>query len=160
MELIVVIAAVMIVEGVLRTPDAEGHYDTGWGLYQALARNSRLYLLSHTWTEQDSSLWLAKRNLNGHLSYLHQALPGPAGRLEALERLRSWRIGLVLEPDPACAAAELAAGWNTALITHAAYTQPSWRPDYDHSPRPWDELAQAIARQDALRLTPHSPEQP
>lgn len=153
MELIVVLAAVMVVEGILRTPTGEGHYDTGWSLYQALAKNSRLYLLSHSWTEEQCALWLAKRHLHGHINYLHQAVPGPAGRLEALDRLRSWRIGLVLEPDPSCAAAELWAGWNTALITHAAYTQPQWRPDYDASPRPWDDLSEAIERQTALRLT-------
>ncbi|MFE2539112.1 hypothetical protein [Actinacidiphila glaucinigra] len=155
------LAAVMIVEGVLRTPDAEAHYDTGWGLYHALAKNSRLYLLSHTWTEQDNALWLAKRHLSGHLAYLHQPTPGPAGRLETLERIRSWRISLVLEPDPSCAAAELTAGWNTSLFTHAAYTQPQWRPDYNAAPRPWDDLAQAIERQDRLRLTdPRHQEQP
>lgn len=150
----------MVVEGILRTPQGEGHYDTGWSLYQALAKNSRLYLLSHTWSEEQSSLWLAKRQLRGHINYLHQIDPGPAGRLEALERIRSWRIGLVLEADPICAAAELDAGWNTALITHAAYTQPQWRPDYDRAPKPWDALTQAVERQTELRLAPHRTEQP
>lgn len=155
------LSAVMVVEGVLRTPDGEGHFDIGWGLYQALAKNSRLYLLSHTWTEQDSALWLAKRNLTGHLGFLHQPEPGPAGRLEALERVRSWRISLVIEPDPSCAAAELAAGWNTSLVTHAAYTQPRWRPDYDGVPRPWDQLSEAIEHQTALRMSdPRTREHP
>ncbi|MGW3153657.1 hypothetical protein [Streptomyces sp. NPDC001089] len=153
------LAAVMVVEGVLRVPGGEGHYDTGWSLYQALAKNTRLYLLSHTWTEQDSHMWLAKRQLTGHIGYVHQTDPGPAGRLEALERMRSWHIGLVMEPDPSCAAAELFAGWNTALITHAAYSRPEWRPDYDRSPRPWDDLTQAVERQAELRIAaPHRTE--
>jgi len=155
-----VLAAVMVVEGILRTPRGEGHYDTGWSLYQALAKNTRLYLLSAAWTEEQSRLWLAKRELRGHINYIHQPVPGPAGRLEALDRLRSWRVGLVLEPDPTCAAAELNAGWNTAVITHTAYSQPQWRPDYTGTPRPWDDLTQAIERQTELRLTPHHPEQP
>ncbi|MFV0135437.1 hypothetical protein ACLGIH_19835 [Streptomyces sp. HMX87] len=151
----------MVVEGILRTPAGEGHYDTGWSLYQALAKNSRLYLLSHTWTEQQCALWLAKRHLTGHLDFLHQPTPGPAGRLEVLNRVRSWRIGLVLEPDPTCAAAELDDGWNTALITHAAYTQPQWRPDYPGTPRPWDDLTTAVERQTELRLTdPRTQESP
>lgn len=155
------LSAVMVVEGVLRTPVGEGHFDIGWGLYQALAKNSRLYLLSHTWTEQESTLWLAKRSLTGHISFLHQPEPGPAGRLEALERVRSWRISLVIDPDPSCAAAELAAGWNTSLVTHAAYTQPRWRPDYDGAPRPWAQLAEAIEHQTALRMTdPRTRENP
>lgn len=143
----------MVVEGVLRTPGSEGHYDTGWGLYQALAKNTRLYLLSHEWAEADINLWFAKRQLRGHINYLHTPLPGPSGRLEALERIRSWRVSLVLESDPACAAAELTAGWNTALISHAAYTQPQWRPDYAGDIRPWDDLAGAVEQQNALRLT-------
>lgn len=146
------LAAVMVVEGVLRMPTGEGHYDTGWSLYQALAKNSRLYLLSSTWTEEQCAMWLAKRHLSGHLGYLHQPLPGPAGRLETLNRIRSWRIGLVIEADPTCAAVELGDGWNTALITHTAYTQPEWRPDYSGSPRPWDDLTAAVERQAELRL--------
>lgn len=149
----------MVLEGLLRAPGGEAHYDTGWSLYQALAKNTRLYLLSHTWSEADSRMWLAKRQLRGHINYIHQTDPGPAGRLDALERARSWHIGLVLEPDPTCAAAELQAGWNTAVVTHAAYTQPSWRPDYDRSPRPWDDLTNAIERQTELRITtPHHTE--
>lgn len=151
----------MVVEGILRTPEGEGHYDTGWALYQALAKNSRLYLLSETWTEEQSALWLAKRQLTGHLGYLHQTLPRAAGRLEALSRIRSWHIGLVMEPNPAIAAALLRAGWNTAVITHSAYSQPQWRPDYDGTPRPWDLLTEEVERQTALRLTaPRTQEQP
>ncbi|MET7631698.1 hypothetical protein ABZS53_14780 [Streptomyces sp. NPDC005499] len=154
------LAAVMVVEGVLRIPGTEGHYDTGWGLYQSLAKNCRLHLLSHIWTEQDIALWLTKRNITVHQSYLHTPEPGPAGRLEALHRVRAWRIGaLVIESDPACASAELAAGWNTALITQAVQRpqQPATGPP---AIRPWDDLADAIERQHDLRLTPHSSEQP
>ncbi|MEU3979576.1 hypothetical protein AB0F77_05610 [Streptomyces sp. NPDC026672] len=153
------LAAVMVVEGVLRVPDSEGHYDTGWGLYQALNKNCRLHLLSHTWTEQDIALWLQKRHITGHQSYLHTPEPGPAGRLEALHRVRAWRIGaLVIESDPACAAAELAAGWNTALVTPAFQgpRNPSAGPS---AIRPWDDLAGAVERQHDIRLTPHAPEQ-
>ncbi|MGW2082533.1 hypothetical protein ACWCOW_37475 [Streptomyces sp. NPDC001939] len=34
----------MVVEGAPRVPDSEGHYDTGWDLYQALAKNCQLHL--------------------------------------------------------------------------------------------------------------------
>ncbi|MFD3563926.1 hypothetical protein ACFWVU_30325 [Streptomyces sp. NPDC058686] len=143
------LAAVMVVEGVLRIPDSEGHYDTGWGLYQALAKNCRLHLLSHTYTEQDIAIWLHKRHLTAHQSYLHTPTPGPAGRLEALQRVRAWRIGaLVIESDPACALAELDAGWSTALVTSAHQG-----PRHSQAIRPWDDLADAVERQSELRLT-------
>lgn len=142
----------MVVEGVLRAPGSEAHLDTGWGLYHACAVNTRLYLLSATWTAPEIQPWLAKRHLTHHLQYLHQTDPGPEGRLETLERLRSWRVSLILEPDPACAAAELESGWPTALITHPLYTQARWRPDYTGRIRPWEQLTDAIERQQQLRL--------
>ncbi|MGW1261131.1 hypothetical protein ACWD7Y_04120 [Streptomyces drozdowiczii] len=149
------LAAVMVVEGVLRVPGTEGHIDTGWGLYQSLAKNCRLHLLSHAWTEQDIALWLHKRQITGHQSYLHAPEPGPAGRLEALHRVRAWRIGaLVIESDPACAAAEQAAGWNTALVT-STFQGP--RPTAE-AIRPWDDLAGDVEHQHDLRLTPHTTE--
>ncbi|MEV6313582.1 hypothetical protein AB0M10_33975 [Streptomyces sp. NPDC051840] len=153
-------SAVLVVEGVLRIPGTEGHYDTGWSLYQALNKNTRLHLLSHTWTEPEIALWLTKRHITGHQSYLHTPEPGPAGRLEALQRIRTQRIGaLVIESDPACAAAELAAGWSTALITSALHG-PQQPPAGPSGIRPWDDLAQAVERQHDLRLTPHAPEHP
>jgi hypothetical protein len=142
----------MVIEGVLRAPGTEGQFETGWALYQALARNSRLYLMSAIWTEEESATWLRQRNLTGHLGYLYTPLGGtPAARIDALQQVRTWRISLVIEPDPACAAAELAAGWHTLLHTHAAYSLPEWRPDYIGTPRPWDELTDAIDHQRALR---------
>ncbi|WNI17565.1 hypothetical protein [Actinacidiphila sp. ITFR-21] len=154
------LTAVLVVEGVLRIPGTEGHYDTGWGLYQALVKNSRLHLLSHTWTEQDIALWLTKRHLTGHQSYLHAPEPGPAGRLEVLQRVRAWRIGaLVIESDPACATAETSAGWNTALVT-PAFQGPQQPTPSPQEVRPWTDLAGAVERQHDLRLFPHSTEQP
>ncbi|MFE5853251.1 hypothetical protein ACFQ61_08525 [Streptomyces sp. NPDC056500] len=146
------LSAVMVVEGVLRIPNTEAHYDTGWGLYQALAKNAHLHLLSHIWHEHEIALWLARRSITGHQSYLHAPEPGPAGRLEALQRIRSQRIGaLVLESDPACAAAELAAGWNTALFSSAPHIQSPQQGASDRRIRPWEDLAEAVERQQDLR---------
>jgi hypothetical protein len=148
-----VLTVVMVLEGVLRVVGSEAHYETGFALYQALALNSRLYLLSYEWTEEQMAPWLRQRGLTGHLAYLHAPTPGAAGRLDALRRIRSWRISLVIEPDPTAAAAEIADGWSTLLHTHAAYSRPEWRPDYQGSPRPWDAVTQEIERQQQMRLT-------
>lgn len=142
----------MVVEHVLRTSGSDGHIDTGYALYQSLAPNAQLYLLTHEFDEGELTTWLQKRRLSGHLAVMKSHAPGPAGRLDALERVRSFRIGLVIEPDPECAAAEITAGWSTLLHTSAAYTQPRWRPDYTGTPRPWDQLTAAIERQESLRI--------
>jgi hypothetical protein len=143
----------MVLEGVLRIAGSEAHYETGFALYQALALNSRLYLLSHEWTEEQMTPWMRQRGLTGHLAYLHAPIAGPEGRLDALRRIRSWRISLVVEPDPLCASAEFADGWNTLLHTHAAYSRPEWRPDFQGSPRPWDALTREIERQQLMRIS-------
>jgi hypothetical protein len=145
------LTVVMVLEGVLRIPSSDGHYPTGWSLFHALAPNTRLYLLSHQWRDEECKPWLAKRNLTGHLGYIHQPIPGTAGRLEALQLVRHWHVNLVIEPDPACAAAELEAGWNTLLHTHTGYSRPEWRPDYTGTPRPWDDLIATIERHQDLR---------
>lgn len=147
------LTAVLVLEGIVRVAGSEAPLETGVALYQALAHNSRLYVLSNEWTEDEMDLWMRRRGLTGHLTYLHAPIPGPAGRLDALRRIRSWRISLVVEPDPACAAAEIADGWSTLLHTHAAYSRPEWRPDYQGSPRPWDALTDEIEHQQALRLS-------
>ncbi|MFI9271823.1 hypothetical protein ACIGXM_14050 [Kitasatospora sp. NPDC052896] len=149
------LTVVMVLEGVLRMGGSDAQIETGWALYQALARNSRLYVLSHEWPEDEMSTWMRQRNLTGHLAYLHSPDPGPQGRLDTLRRIRSWRVSLVIEPDPSCAAAEIADGWNTLLHTHALYTRPEWRPDHTGSPRPWDALTEEIERQQTMRLSDH-----
>lgn len=148
------LSAVMVVEGLLRIPGSEGHIDTGWHLYQALAKNTRLYLLSHQWTEEQSALWLAKRRLTAHLAYLHAADPGPEGRVDALERIRSWHVSLVLESDPACGAAEIAAGWDVGLISHALPADRMRRGAGIHA---WDDLTEAIERRENIRLAKETP---
>jgi hypothetical protein len=146
-----VLTVVMVIEDVLRISGSEGHLETGWGLYRSLAPAAQLYLLTHEFEEDELGIWLRRRRLTGHLGILRAASPGPTGRLDALERVRSWRVGLVIESDPACAAAEIQAGWCTLLHTHAAYTRPSWRPDAPTTPRPWDQLLGTIAEQQILR---------
>lgn len=146
------LTVVMVVEDVLRMTGSDGHIETGYGLYQSLAHNAQLYLLTHEFEDEELDAWLKRRRLTGHLGVLKSAVPGPAGRLDTLERVRSFRVGLVVEPDPECAAAEIAAGWSTLLHTSAAYTQPRWRPDYPGTPRPWDSLTEAIERQAVMRI--------
>lgn len=137
----------MVVEGVLRVPASDAHLDTGLGLFYALAKNSRLYLMSHEWEQGELESWLGQRQMNGHLGILRPTGPSPEERIDALERIRSWRVELVIESDPACAAREIAGGWNTLLHTHAAYTLPQWRPDHNGAIRPWDALTGEISRQ-------------
>lgn len=148
------LSAVMVVEDLLRVPGSEQHLDTGWHLYHALAKNSRLYLLSHEWTEQENALWLQKRHLTGHLSYLHATDPGPEGRIDALERIRSWHVSLVLESDPACAAAETEAGWDVGFFPAAL---PAGRMPRSPGVSAWDALTEAIERRENTRLAKETP---
>jgi hypothetical protein len=89
-----VLTVVMVVENVLRLPHSEAITETGNGLYKALTA-CRLYLLTATWSEDDLTTWLHRRQLSGHQGILYAPAPGAAARIDTLRRVRSWRIGLV-----------------------------------------------------------------
>lgn len=140
----------MVVEGVLRPPESEGVIATGRGLYESLAPATRLYLLTHTWAEKPLAQWLFDNQLSGHLGILTATGPTPPERIDALRRVRSWRIELVIEPDPYCAIREIADGWNALVYAPATFTDPRWRPDREQL-RPWHALTDEIRRQHELR---------
>jgi hypothetical protein len=141
----------MVVESVLRLPQSEGFIDTGRGLYQAFAKSTRLHLLSYSWTEEELAAWLSRNQLTGHLGIINAAGPTPEQRLDALRRIRSWRVELIVEPDPQCAAREIADGWNVLLHAPALYAEPNWRPDSNPEIRSWQSLTQEMSHQQKLR---------
>lgn len=146
------LTVVMVAEGVLRLPQSDGIIATGKGLFQAFAPATRLYLLTYAWTEDALATWLARNQLTGHLGILHSSGPSPAQRLDTLRRIRSWRVELIIEPDPQCAAQEIANGWNVLLHAPALYAEPRWRPDQTAEIQPWQALTDEIHHQQDLRL--------
>ncbi|MBD0734112.1 hypothetical protein [Streptomyces sp. CBMA29] len=146
------LTVVMVVEGVLRLPQSEAMLVTGKGLFAALAPTTRLYLLSYAWTESELQSWLARNQLTGHLGIITASGPTPQQRLDALRRIRSWRVELVIEPDPQCAALEIAEGWTALLHAPALYAEPAWRPDHTGHIRPWQALTDEMQHQENLRL--------
>lgn len=73
-------------------------------------------------------------------------------RLVQINRLRrNGPVSIVIEPDPKVAAGLLAEGIPTLLYLHPQYSVPSWRPDYNGSPRRWDDLVAETDRQNTLR---------
>lgn len=148
------LTVVMVVEGILRLPHSEAITETGNGLYRAFAPSTRLYLLTATWAESDLTTWLHRQQLSGHQGILHAPEPTPASRVDTLRRIRSWRIGLVVDSDAACAAAAVADGWHVHLHAPAAYTEPTWRPDHVQDIRPWGALLDEVQHQQDMRNRP------
>jgi hypothetical protein len=148
-----VLTVVMVVENVLRLPHSEAITETGNGLYKALTA-CRLYLLTATWSEDDLTTWLHRRQLSGHQGILYAPDPGAAARIDTLRRVRSWRIGLVIDADAQCAAAAVADGWTVHLHAPAVYPEPAWRPDHIGGIRPWGALLDEVQHQEDMRNRP------
>lgn len=148
------LTVVMVVEDVLRLPQSDGIITTGKGLFDALAPATRLYLLTSTWDEEDLAGWLRRNQLTGHLGIIRAFGRSVPERIDALRRVRSWRVEMVIEPDPACAAREIAEGWNVLLHAPARYAEPQWRPDQLPEIRPWQALTDEMQHQQEMRSNP------
>lgn len=141
----------MVVEGVLRSPGSDGHIDEGVTLYRSLVTNSRLYLMSNEWDQDEMDAWLFKNGLRGHIAFQWMASSSCDDRIDALSKLRTWNPAIVIESDPACAAVELRHGYPTLLLARPFYADARWRPDASRGPQPWDEVEAELKRQESLR---------
>lgn len=145
------LTVVMVVEGILRLPHSEAITETGNGLYRAFASTTRLYLLTAAWPQDNLTTWLHRHQLSGHQGILSAPAATPEARVDTLRRVRDWRIALVVDSDPACAAAAVADGWTVHLHAPAAYPEPTWRPDRIQGIRPWGALLDEVTHQQDMR---------
>jgi hypothetical protein len=145
-----VLTTVLVIDGLLRMPESDGHYDEGVTLYRALAQASRLYLISAEWDSDEMDQWLFKRQLKGHVGFQKAISPSPPDRTRALGQISSWRPALIFEGDPACAAHALAAGYPVCLMVRPTYRDPRWQPDHSRTPEPWGDIMTEKQRQEDL----------
>lgn len=150
----------IVIEGVLRKVSGGQGIVSGIDLYYGLATRSKLVLVTED-PIPEVTHWLASEGMREHArigfsDVVGKSLGLPEARESALNTLSNSGfapIELVIEPDPDVAKHLITRGYNVLLFCHAQYAMPSWRPDYDHTPRPWDELAQQIADEAYLRAT-------
>jgi DNA-binding transcriptional ArsR family regulator len=143
----------MLIEGVLKSPASEASIQTGMHLYHAFIEvEHRLHLIAEDLDEVTRD-WLKYTFIPGYitlsavepLDMAQRTLHRTLGKLRA-----TGAIDLVIDPDPVRAADSYRRGYSVMPLLIPAYARPHWRPDYDETPRPWDELATEVDRQKLL----------
>ncbi|WP_158812916.1 hypothetical protein [Streptomyces rimosus] len=135
------------IDGVLRNRETGGAINAGKALYQALALDHALYLLTEDRDPPATQQWLAFNGFTAHMRIVSppqtsRAVKPADVRLECLGHLTGtgMKVDLVVEPDPAVSVKLLARGYPVATLTLPHFAKPEWRPDYQQGLRPWSEL--------------------
>jgi hypothetical protein len=138
--------AVITVDGVLRKHVSSAPVPVGIALYHALTTQFTVLLVSDGEAE-DLKRWMRLESINKHAAFVCndtvlEQKSAPVRRLAQLNHLRSrgYSIQLVVEPDPQVSAKLISQGFNVANFIHTQYALPQWRPDYESSVKPWNEL--------------------
>lgn len=147
----------MPVEGVLQKSHSTAPLALGIALYHSLKANFNILLYSDQ-PKTQADYWLSMEALNIHAAIEYNEgerkwLPEPERKLVQLNSLRqrSYRIELVIEPDPESAALMVFNGFNIANFIHSQYAMPQWRPDFTGQDRKWDALEKAAIRMAELK---------
>lgn len=139
-------SCVITVEGILRKYVTEATIPTGICLYHGLA-NTFNVLLATDLEKAELDRWCSIEGLTRHAAVEYNegtvSFMDPDFRrrfqVNSL-RNRGYSIDLVIEPSPVIVTKLLMEGYTTMLFTHADYSLPQWRPDYEHKVRPWEEI--------------------
>jgi hypothetical protein len=153
-------------DGVIRRiTDQSVPNPNGLMLFEGLKQFGRVTFLADGFVRDQVAIehFLKIHRITGHVGIDVSVLSDGGSiadrRLAQIFRMRrNGPISLVIEPDPKIAAALLAEGVPTLLYLHPQYSVPSWRPDYNGSPRRWDDLVAETDRQNTLRAEEDSME--
>lgn len=150
-------SVVICINGVLRPSRNVNSVDPiGQRLYKSLSSAFRVILLADG-DIRTTEHWLDLHEFSSHLrAYTPPVDFAPRtvaeGRLRMLAAIRSSQgADLVIEPDPACAAEEIRAGYSVMLYASPQYMLDIWHPDHDHEPRAWDSIVDELTRQETAK---------
>jgi len=134
----------------------------GIQLYHGLINSFNVVLVTDD-DKEKTDYWLKLENLNRHGVVLYgDDFPEEENRrirqVSSL-RLRGFAVDLVVEPDPAIAAAILRSGFTVCNFVHRAYAFPSWRPDFEEEQRGWEEIERQVIKDKLLRATDNRTEE-
>lgn len=130
-------------DGVLRSYVGSAPIPEGFNLYQALVTTYRVAVVLDDEDQASAGLWLRKEGMRDYV-LLHQRRPLDNRMRQYRRLMASGPVELVVDPDPSAVAGALELGLNAMLFAHSRAHRPEWRPDYEHVPRPWDELVAAV----------------
>lgn len=135
-------------DGVLRAEIGAAPIPEGVELYHSLVTSYRVCVVLDEPESVDAALWLRKEGLRDYVQ-LHLRRPLD-DRVMQYKRLQAvGPVGLVIDADPVAVAGAAELGIPAMCFVHPRMTRPEWRPDYEKTPRAWDEL---VARVEKTRL--------
>lgn len=145
----------MALDGVIR---AEGKKEipNGVHLYRALVKTCRLVIAIDDDDEDAAAYWLKMQGLVGHAEIITDGVPGHLRgddvRVAQVHDLkgRGHGVDLVVEANAAKVERLVHDGIPVALWMQPKFSRPEDRPDWDGTPRPWDDLMAEIQRQREL----------
>jgi len=150
-------ACAITVDGVLRKVVGYAPIPLGIQLYNALATQFQVVLLSDERGDEKGGIkyWLDIEGLHEHSNVVFSTIImddlHPSNRRLYQLDSSGYDVELVVEPDPSISAYVMENGYNTLTFSHAAYSLPSWRPDYQETVAPWADLEQQVAHNAMLR---------
>jgi hypothetical protein len=143
------------IEGVLRKTVTRAPLDMGKRLYHALAAEYNLVLVTEDADREQSKTWLAMEGFSKHAHVQFCTIGySPEYWLAAVKMLKlqyGYAIEYVIQPDPVTAELLIRKGFNSMLVTNAAYALPEWRPDSNVGVEKWDSMVAEVDRQRQLR---------
>lgn len=149
--------AVIQVEGVLRKTVTRAPLDMGKRLYHGLAATYNLVLVTEDTDRTQAKTWMAMEGFEKHAHIVFG--DADVGRdsshwlaiVKMLKLSYGYNIEYVVQPDPVEAAQLIKRGYNSLLVTNAAYALPEWRPDAWGKIQPWSELVEEVIKDKQLR---------
>lgn len=143
----------MVVEGVLKALIGDAPIPEGVGVYKALAAVEHRLCLVTTFDRAELREWLRHQKLTEHINF-NRAHPLDVEEhtlLRTLAEIRhTGRVDLFIDADPGRTAQAFAAGYSVMPLLVSSFARPQWRPDWDGTPRPWDDMAAEVRRQREL----------
>jgi hypothetical protein len=146
------------VDGIMRKVIGGAPISQGLKLYRGLATQFTVHLMTDERPDTgDLQHWLELQGLQEHVAIhwsdvVMDEMSVPNRRLHQVTYShRVSFIDLVVDPDPDTVSGLLQHGWNALLVSYAAYSLPSWRPDYHAEVQPWNEMSAQIAEGARLR---------
>jgi diphthamide synthase (EF-2-diphthine--ammonia ligase) len=145
------------VEGVLRKTVTQAPLDQGKRLYHALAVEYNLVLVTEDLDREQMKTWLAMEGYSKHAhvvfgdSVMNYDKSWWLAVAKTLKLSFGYDIEYIVQPDPVEAATLVKHGYNSMLLTNAAYALPEWRPDAWGKVQPWNEIVEEVITQKRLR---------
>jgi hypothetical protein len=149
------LSAVLAIDGVLRRTVTGAPIEEGIKLMNGLKMFYNIVLVADS--AEPMKDWLDLECVFGYtqVKYPEECLDLSPRLMRLMQvsqiQQQGYAIRLVVEPDPGVAAHLLVNGYNVLNFLHSTYSLPEWRPDWDGTVRPWEELSAVVARNARLR---------